>query len=60
MTCKIFFEFDLGRSFYSISFELDRIVGTMKNWDCVVLGPDRPKKGELEVTKIEDFWKMKA
>jgi len=43
---KISYGLNLGRSFDSISLKFDRLVGSMKNWSCIVFEPNRSKKGE--------------
>jgi len=44
--------FDLGRSFDSISVELGRTVVFVENWNCIVLGPNRAKRGSHANSRI--------
>jgi len=50
----------LKRSFDSISLQLDGMVDTMKNWNRIVLRPNQPIEGELEVTHISQFLYTKS
>jgi len=34
---KIFFGLDSRRSFDSISLELEKMVGTIENWNCIIV-----------------------
>ena len=49
-------EFDLGRTFDSISLKLDRTVVSIEDWSFIVFGPIWPNEGALEVTLIQEFF----
>ena len=48
-------EFDLGRSFDSISLKLGRTVVSIEDRSCIVFGPIRPNEGRAWVMQIREF-----